>query len=153
MLRRKYDVVNRDAAGFISRRTEEEDREEEHFPLVSVRFAASSHRVAEELRRRQKTHASRGKEREKKIKNKAHSQHEFHEESDEPKHDETCVGEREREREKREKKRTVSATPKEGKAPFASMTTTTTTSGKKKKKKKKKFESSDRSFVGGAVYI
>ena len=111
MLRRKYDVVNRDAAGFISRRTEE-DREEEHFPLVSVRFAASSQSRAEELRRRQKTHASRGKEREKKIKNKAHSQHEFHEESDEPKHDETCV-----KREKKEKKRTVSATPKEGKAP------------------------------------
>ena len=47
---------------------------------------------------------ARGKERKKiLIKKKAHSQHELHEESDEPKHDETCT-EREREREDRKEK-------------------------------------------------
>jgi len=106
-------------------------------------------RVAEELRRRQKTHASRGKEREKKIKNKAHSQHEFHEESDEPKHDETCV----KRESKGERRKEQSAQHRRKEKPLASMTrTTTTTSGKKKKKKKKKFESSDRRFVGLAPF-
>jgi len=134
----------------LFREGQRNDREEEHFPLVSVRFAASSQSRAEELRRRQKTHASRGKEREKKIKNKAHSQHEFHEESDEPKHDETCV----KRESKGERRKEQSAQHRRKEKPLASMTrTTTTTSGKKKKKKKKKFESSDRSFVGGAVYI
>jgi len=49
----------------LFREGQRNDREEEHFPLVSVRFAASSQSYAAELRRRQKTYASRGKEREK----------------------------------------------------------------------------------------
>jgi len=101
----------------LFREGQRNDREEEHFPLVSVRFAASSQSHAVELRRRQKTHASRGKEREKKIKNKAHSQHEFHEESDEPKHDETCA-KREGGREKREKKENSQRNTEGRKSPF-----------------------------------
>ena len=69
-------------------------------------------RVTRQSYAEDRRHTRVGEKREKKIKNKAHSQHELHEESDEPKHDETCV-----KREKKEKKRTVSATPKEGKAP------------------------------------
>jgi len=107
-------------------------------------------RVTRQSYAEDRRHTRVGEKREKKIKNKAHSQHELHEESDEPKHDETCV----KRESKGERRKEQSAQHRRKEKPLASMTrTTTTTSGKKKKKKKKKFESSDRSFVGGAVYI